>query len=196
MQSYIYLLLLFYCQVVSKSLWLHGWQHFRILYPLLYPGVCLNSCPLSWWCYPTILFSVPPSSGSQSFPASRYFPVSRLFTSRCQSIRASASASVLPVTIQSWFPLGLTGLILLAVQGTLKSLLYHHRSKASILQCLAFFRVWLSLSHIHTCKRFMEDKGGKGQEYLGRDSSTLYRSNSCERRAQKKKNSVERAQIW
>ena len=60
MQPYLYLLLLFYCQIVFTSLWPHGWQRFRVPCPLLYPGVCSNSCPLSWWCHPTILSSVPP----------------------------------------------------------------------------------------------------------------------------------------
>ena len=76
------------------------------------PGACSNSCPLSQWCYPTISSSVVPfSSRLQSFPALRSFPVSWLFASGGQSIGASASASVLPVNIQDWSPLGLTGLI-------------------------------------------------------------------------------------
>ena len=76
----------------------------------LSPGVCSDPCPLSQWCHPTsvTLFSFCP----QSFQASGSFPVSWLFASGCQSIRVSASASVLPVGSQSWFPLGLTGLIL------------------------------------------------------------------------------------
>ena len=80
--------------------------------PSLSPRVCSNSCPLNWWCHPTISSSVTPfSSCLQSFPASGSFPVSRLFTSGGQSIGASASASVLPMNIQHWFLLGLTGLI-------------------------------------------------------------------------------------
>ena len=71
-----------------------------------------NSCPLSWWCHPTISSSVVPFSSSlQSFPTSGSFPMSQFFTSGGQSVGASASASVLPVNIQDWFPLGLTGLI-------------------------------------------------------------------------------------
>ena len=78
------------------------------------PWDCLDSCPLSQWGHPTISSSVIPfSSCLQSFAASGSFPVSQLFTSCGQSIGASASASVLPVMIQDWFPLGLTGLILL-----------------------------------------------------------------------------------
>ena len=83
-------------------------------FPVLYwsPGVCSNSCPLSWWCHPTISSSVGPfSSCPQSFPASGCFPKSWLFASGGQSIGASASASVLPMNIQDWFPLEFTGLI-------------------------------------------------------------------------------------
>ena len=87
----------------------------------------------------------PFSSCSQSFLASQSFSVSQFFTSGGQSIGALASASALPMNIQDWLPLGWTGLIdLLAVQGTLKSLLQNHSSKVSILQCLAFFMVPLS----------------------------------------------------
>ena len=72
-----------------------------------------NSCPLSWWCHPTLSSSVGPFSSSlQSFPASGSFLMSQFFTSGGQSIGASASASVLPISIQDWLPLGLTGLIL------------------------------------------------------------------------------------
>ena len=75
-------------------------------------GVCSNSCPLSRWCHPTILSSAAPfSSCPQSFPASGSFPMRWLFKSGGQSIGALASASVLPLNIQGWFPLGLTGLI-------------------------------------------------------------------------------------
>ena len=82
------------------------------------PRACSNSCSLSWWCHPTITFSVIPfSSCLQSFPASGSFLMSQLFTSGGQSIRASASASVLPMNIQDWFSLGLTGLISLLFKG-------------------------------------------------------------------------------
>ena len=87
-----------------------------------------------------ILF-IPYSSCLQSFPASRSFPVSQFLASGGQSIGVSASASVLPMNIQYWFPLGSTGLISLQSKGTLKSLLQHHSSKASILWCSAFFIV-------------------------------------------------------
>ena len=93
-------------------------QHIRHPYSSLSPGVCSNICPLSQWGHPTISSSVAPfSSCPQSFPASGSFPVSQFFTSDGQSIRASASSSVLPVNNQDWFPLGLTGLISLQSKG-------------------------------------------------------------------------------
>ena len=98
-----------------------------------------------WWCHLAISSSVIPfSSCLQSFPASGSFQMSQFFTSGGQSIGVSASASVLPVNIQNWFPLRMDWLDLLAVQGTLKSLLQHYSSKASILRCSAFFIVQLS----------------------------------------------------
>ena len=103
---------------MSDSLWPHGLQHARLPCPSLSPGVCSNSCSLSWWCHPTISSSVIPfSSCSQSFPASESFPMSQLFTSSGHSIGASASASVLPMSIQGWFPLGFTGSISLLSKG-------------------------------------------------------------------------------
>ena len=91
--------------VMSNSPWPRGLQHARLPCPSPSAGVCSNSCPLSRWCHPTIS-SCPPS-----FPASGYFPGSQLFTSGGQSIGASASASVHPMSIWRWFPLVLTGLI-------------------------------------------------------------------------------------
>ena len=106
----------FSLSVMSDSLWPHGLQHTRLSYPLLSPRICLNSCPLNRRCHPTISSSVTPfSSCPQSFPASGPFPVSQLFASGDESI--GASASVLPVNIQGWFPLGLTGLISLLYKG-------------------------------------------------------------------------------
>ena len=97
---------------MSDSLWPHELQHTRLPCPSLSPRVCSNACPLSWWCHPTISSSVAPfSSCLQSFPASGSFPMSQFFASGGQSIGTSASASVLPVNIQGWFPLGFTGLI-------------------------------------------------------------------------------------
>ena len=87
--------------VVSDSLWLHGLQHARLPCPSPNFGICLNSCPSSWWCHPAISsFIVPFSSCLQSFPASGSFPMSQFFTSGDQSIGASASASVLPMNVQ------------------------------------------------------------------------------------------------
>ena len=98
--------------VVSDSLRPHGLQHARPPCPSPTPGVYTNSCPLSRWCHPTISSSIFPfSSRLQSFPASGSFPMSQFFASGCQSIGASASASVLPLNIQDWFPLGWTGWI-------------------------------------------------------------------------------------
>ena len=106
-------LFLFSRSVVSNSLWSHCLQHTRLPCPSPSPGACSNSSPLSQWCHPTISSSVGPfSSCLQSFLASGSFPMSQLFTSGDQSIGASASASVLPMNIQGWFPLGWTGLIL------------------------------------------------------------------------------------
>ena len=97
---------------MSDSLWPHGLQHTGLPYSSPSPGVSSNSCPLSHWCHPTISSSVARfSSCPQSFPESGSFPMSQLFASDGQSIGTSASASVLPMNIQGWFPLGLAGLI-------------------------------------------------------------------------------------
>ena len=104
-------LLLFSCSVMSDSLQPHGLQHARLPCPSLSLGVCSNSCPLSWWCHSTISSSVVPFTCPQSFPASRSFPVSQLFTSGGQIIGASASASVFSMNIQGWYPLELNWLV-------------------------------------------------------------------------------------
>ena len=96
---------------MSTSLPPHGLQHTRLSCPSPSLGVCSNSCPLSQWCHPTISSSVAPFSCSQSFLASRSFPMSWFFASDDQSIGASASASVLPMSIQGWSLLGWTGWI-------------------------------------------------------------------------------------
>ena len=96
----------------------HGLQHARPPCPSPTCGVYSNSCPLSRWCHPTISSSVVPfTSFLQSFLASGSFPVSQFFTSGGQSIGVSASASVLPMNIQDWFPLGWTDLISLQSKG-------------------------------------------------------------------------------
>ena len=98
--------------VGADSLWPHGLQHDRLPCPSPTSGACANSCPSSQWCHPTTSSSVISFSCLQSFPASRSFPMSRFFTSGGQSTGASASASVLPMNIQDWFSLRLTGLTL------------------------------------------------------------------------------------
>ena len=139
----------FSLSVVPKSLQPHGLKHARLPCPSPTSRVYSNSRPTSQWCHPTIPSSVVPvPSPRQSFPASGSFPMSQLFASGGRSIGVSASVSVLPMNTHpkglisfrmDWFDL-------LAVQGTLKSLLQHHSSKASILQRSAFFT---SNSHIH-----------------------------------------------
>ena len=109
------LLLLFSRSAMSHSLRPHGLQHARVPCPSLTPRACSNSCPSSRWCHPAISSSVAPFSHLRSFPASGSFPMSHFFASGGQSI--GASASVLPVNIQGWFPLGLTGLMSLQPKG-------------------------------------------------------------------------------
>ena len=138
--------LLFDCSVVSDSLWHHGLEHSRLPCPSLSPEVCSKSCPLSQWCHPTISsFITPFSSLLQSFPVSEYFLVNQFFASGGQSI--GASASVLPMNIQYWFPLGWTGWISLLSKGLQRvfssTTVWKHQ----------FFSTQLTLwsnSHIHT----------------------------------------------
>ena len=139
--------------VVSDSLLPHEPQHTRPPCPSRTPGVHPNPCPLSRWCHPAISSSVVPfSSCPQSFPASGSFQMSQLFASRGQSIGSFS----FNVSLSNEHP----GLIsfrmdwsdLLAVQGTLQSLLQHHSSKASILRRSAFFIVQLSHSYMTTGK--------------------------------------------
>ena len=95
---------------MSDALWLHSLQHTRLPCPSLSPWACSNSCLLSQWCHPAITSSVVSfSSCPQSFPASESFSINQFFPSGGQSIRASAL--ILPMNIQSWFLLRLTGLI-------------------------------------------------------------------------------------
>ena len=137
--------------VVSNPQWPHELKHGRLPCPSLSLRLCSNSCPLSRWCHTTISSSVTRFSCLQFFPASESFPSSCLFASGGQSIGASASASVLSINIQDWFPLGLTCLISLQSKG-LSSLLQHHSSKTSILQCSAFFIVQLWHPYMTTGK--------------------------------------------
>ena len=120
--------------VGSNSLWPHGWQYTRLPFPSPSPGACSNSCPLSRWCHPTISSSVTHfSSYLQSFPASGSFPMSWLFASGGQSIGTSASASILPMKIQGWFSLGLTGLLSLQSKGVSRA---HFKSINSLVVSL------------------------------------------------------------
>ena len=108
----------FSCSVLSGSLRTHGLHLPRPPCPSSTPGACSNSCSSSRWCHPTISSSVVPvSSCLQSFPASGSFPMSQFFASGGQSIGVSASASVLPINIQDWFPLGWTSWISLQSKG-------------------------------------------------------------------------------
>ena len=133
---------------MSDSLRPHGLQHARFPCPLPTPRACSKSCPLTPWCHPNISFSVVPlSSCLQSFPASGSFPVSQFSASHGQSIRVSASASVLPMNTQDWFPLGWTGWISLHSKGLSKIL------SNTTVQKHQFFSIQLSLCsnfHIHT----------------------------------------------
>ena len=134
--------------VMSDSLQPRGLQQARPPCPSPTPGACTNSCQLSWWCHLTISSSdIPLSSCLQSFPASGSFPVSQFFASGSQRIGASASASVLPMTIQDWVPLGLTDLISLQSKGLSRVF------SNTTVQKHQFFHTQLSLwsnSHIHT----------------------------------------------
>ena len=143
----------FSCSVVSNSLRPHRLQHTRPPCPSPTPGVYPNSRPLSWWCHPTISSSVIPfSSCLQSFPASGSLQMSQLFKSGGQSIGVF-SFSISPTNEHSGLiSLRMDWLDLLAVQGTLESLLQHHSSKASILWRSAFFIVQLSHPYMTTGK--------------------------------------------
>ena len=127
----------FSCSVMSDSLQPQSLQHTRLPCPSLTPGAHSNLCPLSSWCHAIISSSVVPfSSRLQSLPASEYFPVSQFFTSPGQSIGASTSVSVLPMSVQDRFPLRSTGLIWQS-----KGLLIvsqHHSSTVSVLWCSTF----------------------------------------------------------
>ena len=129
---------------LSNSLRPYGLQHTRLPCPSPAPRAYSNSCPSSWWCYPTISSSaIPFFSCLQSYPASGSFPMSQFFSSGGQSIGVSASTSVLPMKIQDWLPLGWTSWISLQSKG-LSSLLQQHSSKASVLQHSACVMVQLS----------------------------------------------------
>ena len=149
--------------VMSSSLQPHGLQHARLPCPSPTPRTYSNSCSSSRWCHLTISSSVIPfSSHLQSFPELGSFQMSQFFASRGLSIGVSASASVLPMNIQDWFPLGLTGWISLQSKGLI--------SKASILQCPAFFIVQLSHSYMSTGKTIALTR----QTFVGKIVSLLF----------------------
>ena len=136
----------FSCSVMSHFLWTHGLQHTRPPCPSPTPRVCSNSCPLSWWFHPTISSSIVPfSSCLQSFLASGSFLRSQFFASGGWSMSPSNEYSGLISFRIDWF-------YLLAVQGTLKSLIQYYSSKASILWHSAFFMVQLSYPYMTTGK--------------------------------------------
>ena len=155
--------------VMSDSLQPPGSQHTRPSCPSPSPGACSNSYSLSQWYHPTISSSVVPfSSCFQSFPATGSFLISQFSASGGQSI--GASASVLPMDIQAWFLFRIDLLVLLAVQGTLKSLLQHHSSKASILRHSAFFMVQRSHPYMTTGKTIALTR----QIFVGKVTALLF----------------------
>ena len=138
--------------VVSDSLWPHEPQHTRPPCPSPTPTVHRNPCPLSWWCHPTISSCVIPFSCLQSFPASGSLPMSSGLHIRWPKYW-SFSFNISPsIEYPGLISFRMDWLDLLAVQGTLKSLLQHHSSKVSILQCSAFFTVQLSHPYMTTGK--------------------------------------------
>jgi len=141
--------------VMSNSKWPHGLQHTRPPHLSLTPGIYSNTCPLNRWCHPAISSSVIPfSSCFQFFPESGAFLMSQFFASGGQSIGVSASASVLPMNIQDWFPSGLTDWISLQSRGLSKVF------SNTTVQKHQFFGIQLSLwsnSHIHTWKNHSFD---------------------------------------
>ena len=139
---------------MCNSLWLHRLQHNRLPCPSLSPRVCSNSCPLSQWCHPTISSSATLfSSCSQSFPASGFFFSNESVLLIRWPKYWSFSFSISPFNEYSGLiSFRLDWLDLLSVQETLKSLLQHHNSKASILRCSAFFMVQPSHPYMTTGK--------------------------------------------
>ena len=147
---------------LSDSLRPHGLQHASLPCPSPIHGACSNSCPLSQWCHPTISSSVIPFSFCLQFsPALESFPMSQFFASGGQSIGVSASAWVLPMNIQGWFPLGLTGLIKLRFRKIMSLLCIH--TNIDVMNGLRNFqssfpsRVWLSWGFLSiSCQVFCE----------------------------------------
>ena len=137
---------------MSNSLWPHGPQHTRPPCPSSIPGVCSNSCPLSQWCHPTISSSVVPFSSRLLFPSIRVFSNKSVLGIRWTKDWSFSFSISLSNEYSGLIPFIMDWLYLLAVQGTLKSLLQHHSSRASVLQCSAFFIVQLSHLYMTTGK--------------------------------------------
>ena len=149
---YLLNLLLFNHSVMSNSLWPHGLQHTRFSCPSPSPGACSNSCPSSWWCHPTISSCHPFLLLPSIFPSIRVFSNESALHIRWPKYW-SFSFSISPSNEYSGLiSFGIDWLDLLAVQETLKSLLQHHSSKASILWCSAFFMAQLSHPYMTTGK--------------------------------------------
>ena len=161
----------FSCSVLSDSLQPHELQHARPPCPSPTPRVRSNSRPLSQWCHPAISSSVVPFySCPQSLPASRSFPMSQLFAWDGQSIGVSACSISPSNEHPGLISLRMDWLDLLAVQGTLKSLLQHHSSKASILLRSAFFIVQISHPYMTTGKTIALTR----QTFVGKIISLLF----------------------
>ena len=146
-------------------------QHTRLTCLSAAPRSYSNSCPLSWWCHPAISYSVFPfSSHLQSFPASGSFPLSQFFASGGQSIGVSASASVLPMNIQDWFPLRWTGWI--SLQSRRLWIVFSNTTvqKHQFLQRSAFFIVPLSHPYMTTGKKIALTR----QTFVGKVASLLF----------------------
>ena len=156
---------------MSNSSLPHGLQHARPPCPSPTPEVSSNSCPLSQWCHPTISSSVVPfSSLPQSFPASEYFSNESVLCIRWPKY-CSFSFSISPSKEYSGLiSFSMDWLDRLAVQGTLKSLLQHRSSKASILWCSAFFIVQLSHPHMTTGKTIALTR----RTFVGKEMSLLF----------------------
>ena len=140
---------------MSDCLRPHGPQHARLPCPSPTAGAYSNSCLSHRWCYPTVSSSVVAFSCLQSFPASGSFQMSQFFASGSQRIGVSASASVLLMNIQGWFPLGWIDWISLLSKG-LSRVLQNHSSKASVLQYSSFFMVYLSCPYLSTRKTYVK----------------------------------------
>ena len=154
---------------MSDSLRPHEWQRARLPCPSPMPRACSNSCPSSRWCHPTISSSVVPFSCLQSFPASGSFLMSQFFASGGQSIGASASASVLPMNIQDWFPLGWTGWTSLLSKGL--SRVFSNITVQKYQFFSAQFSLW-SNSHIHI--RSLEKPALTRWTFVGKVMSLLF----------------------